>query len=103
MHVDAAGDEVGAAREPRLVVVGGDPDGLVEGVGLLGIDVEGAVLEAEQVAWRRLRGRGGRRTTEAELRPAHRHGAEPDAGKVADRMHGDLRVLRAGLHAEVSA
>ena len=105
-HVDPAGDEVGAAGQPRRPSVSSsasDPDVLVERVGLLGLDVGGAVLEAEQVARRGLRGRGGRRAAEAELRPAHRDRAEADAGQVADRVHGDLRVVGAGLHAQVAA
>ena len=51
------------------------------------------------VAWL---GRGRRGAAVAELRPAHRRGAEPDAGEVADRVHGDLRVVGAGLHAQVA-
>ncbi len=49
-----------------------------------------------------LRGRRGRRTPEAELGPAQRGAAERDAGEVADRVHGDLGVVGAGLHAEVA-
>ena len=103
VHVDPARDQVGPAREPGLVVVGRDPDVAVEVVGLLRLDVERAVLEAEQVAWSRLRRRGGRRTPEAELRPAHRDGPEADPGEVADRVDRHLGVLRAGLHADVAA
>ena len=103
-HVDPARDEVGAAGEPvpRRVVAGRDPDVLVERLGLLGLDVHGAVLEAEQVARRGLRGRRGRRPAEAELRPAHGDRAEADPGQVADRVHRDLRVVGAGLDAEVA-
>ena len=46
------------------------------------------------------RRRGG--AAEAELGPAHRDGAEPDPGQVADRVHGDLRVVGAGLDAQVA-
>ena len=47
------------------------------------------------------RGRGG--LAEAQLRPADRDRAEADPGQVADRVHGDLRIVRAGLHAQVAA
>ena len=47
-------------------------------------------------------GRRGGGAAEAELRPAHRDRAEADPGQVADRVHGDLRVVRAGLDAEVA-
>ena len=69
---------------------------------LLGLDVGGAVLEPEQVARRGLRGRRGRGPAEAELRPAHARGAEGDPGEVADRVHRDLRVVGAGLDAQVA-
>ncbi len=46
-------------------------------VGVLGLDVAGAVLEPEQVARGRLRARGGRRAAEAELRPADRDPPKP--------------------------
>ena len=69
---------------------------------VLGLQVGGAVLEAEQVARRGLLGRGRRRAAEAELGPAHRDGAEADPGEVADRVHRDLRVVGAGLDAQVA-
>ncbi len=57
---------------------------------------------------KRLRGGGlvpgGRRgTAEAELRPADAHHAHADPGQVADRVHRHLRVVGAGLDAEVAA
>ena len=104
-HVEPAGDEVGAAGQP--VAPSGRRPAATQtcsstSVGLLGLDVRGAVLEAEQVARRRLRGRGGRGTAEAELRPADRDRAEADPGQVADRVHRDLRVVGARLDAEVA-
>jgi hypothetical protein len=70
---------------------------------LLGLEVGGAVLEAEQVARRGLVPRRRRRTPEAELRPAHADHAHADPGKVADGVHRDLRVVGARLHADVAA
>ena len=103
-HVEPPGDEVGAAGQPvgLRVVIGRDPDMLVDLRGLLGLEVLGAVLEPEQVPRRGLAGRGGRGTAEAQLRPAHRDGAEADPGQVADRVHGHLRVVGTGLDAEIA-
>ncbi len=96
-HVDPAGHEVGAVGEPggrrrrrrdaprrtcrrsvrsstlRLAVPSLKPSRLRGGLLLRG-------------------GRGG--AAEAELGPAHRHGAEPDPGEVADGVHRDLGVVR---------
>ena len=47
-------------------------------------------------------GRRGRGPAEPELRPPHGDGAEPDPGQVADRVHRHLRVVGAGLDAEVA-
>ena len=44
-----------------------------------------------------------RRAAEAELRPAQRGPAAPDAGEVADRVERDHRVVGARLDAEVAA
>ena len=38
-----------------------------------------------------------------ELRPADAHHARAEADQVADGVHGDLRIVRAGLDAEVAA
>ena len=78
------------------------PHVVAQQVGVLGLDVAGAVLEPEQVARGRLRARRRRRAAEAELRPADRDPAEADADQVADGVHGDLRVVRAGLDADVA-
>ncbi len=104
-HVHPPGREVGATRQPAggRVVVRRDPHVRVERVRLLRLDVLGAVLEAEQVARGLLARRRRRRAAEAELRPAHGDGAEADAREVADRVDGDLRVVGAGLHAQVAA
>ena len=50
-----------------------------------------------------LRAAGRRGAAEAELRPAHHDDAAADPGQVADRVEGDLRVVGAGLDAEVAA
>ena len=95
--------QVGAAGQPVRTVALGHPDVLVQGVGVLGLEVVGSVLEPEHVSGRRLFARRRRRPAEAQLRILHRDGAEPDAGQVADRVHRDLRVVRARLHADVAA
>ena len=92
----------------RVGVVGvrrarGHPHVLLERVGLLGLDVRGAVLEPEQVA----RGRAARcSSTRCGRSPSwvQRIVAVPNAapGQVADRVHGDLRVVGARLHHEVA-
>ncbi len=65
-------------------------------------DVARAVLEAEKVARRRLPLSRGR-TSEAEDGPARggRAGLLGDAREVADRVVGDLRIVRAGLQGNV--
>ena len=103
-HPDSAGDQVGAAGQPvGPASPSPDPHEPVQRRLVLGLEVVGAVLEAEEVARGRLGRAGGRRPAEAELRPAHAHhaGAEPD--EVADGVHRDLRVVRAGLDAQVAA
>ena len=102
-HADPARDQVAAAAHPRLVGLVADPDEAVHRRRVLGLDVVGAVLEAHEVARRRLRGARGRGAAEAELRPPHDDGAAADAGEVADDVEGDLRIVGAGLHAEVAA
>ncbi len=103
LHLDPAGHQVGASGQPGglRVVLLADPDELLELLALLGLDVGGAVLEAEQVARGHLLGRGGGGAAEPQLRPAHRHRAEPDPRQVADRVHGHLGVVGAGLDAQV--
>jgi len=105
VHRDAARHEIRAAGHPVGcgVVALRDPHVLVDDVLRLGLDVGRAVLEPEQVARRRLRRRRRAGATEAELRPAQRGEAEGDAGEVADGVDGDLRVVGAGLDAEVTA
>lgn len=76
---------------------------LGEPVGLGAGDVAGAVLEAEEVAGRLGVRRGRGRLAEAQLGPAHRDLAEADPRQVPDGVHGDLRVVRARLDAEVAA
>jgi hypothetical protein len=101
-HPDLAGDRVRPTLHPGRSVAGPHPQVLAEQRPLLGLQVGGAVLEAEEVARRRLGGRRRRGAPEAELRPPHADRAEPDAGQVADRVHGHLRVVRARLHAQVA-
>ena len=71
------------------------PHVLVERVGVLGLEVRGAVLEAEQVARGRLVGRRRRRPAEAELRPAQRRRCRsrcgPGCGWRARRPAGRWR------------
>jgi len=103
VHVDPPGDQERPAREPLGVVVVAPvhPHVLVDGPAVLGLEVGRAVLEPEQVARRLLRRRRGRRTPEAELGPAQRRAAEGDAREVADGVYGDLRIVRARLHAQI--
>ena len=75
----------------------------VERRGVLELEVVGAVLEAHQVARRGLLAARRRRAPEAELRPAERRRAAGDPGEVADGVERDLRIVGAGLHAEVAA
>ena len=70
---------------------------------VLELDVVGAVLEAHEVARRVLRAARRRRAAEAELRPAHHDAAAADAREVAHGVEGDLRVVGAGLDADVAA
>src|ERR1700712_3064603 len=56
-HADLAGHEVRAAGHPGGAVVAG-PDLVLDDGPVLRLDVRGAVLEPEQVAWGRLRARG---------------------------------------------
>ena len=102
-HADAPGDEVRAAGEPALIRRRRHPDVLREPVGVLELDVVRAVLEAHQVARRVLRAARRRRAAEAELRPAHHDAATAEARQVAHRVERDLRVVGAGLDAEVAA
>ena len=102
MHLDLAGDQEAAAREPVSLGFGTRQDMGVDVRGVLGPQAVGAVLEAEEVARRDL-GRGrGRGAAESELRPADRRPSERDPGQVADGVHSHLRVVRAGLHHEVT-
>ena len=103
VHPDPAGDQVAAALEPGGADAGRHPDVVAQQVGVLGLDVAGAVLEAEQVARRGLARRRRRRAAEPELRPPHGRGAEPHPDQVADGVHGDLRVVGARLDAQVAA
>src|SRR5689334_17772606 len=71
--------EICPAGHPFLAVGVGDPDALVEFVGVLGLDVACSVLEAEQIS-RRLLGPACRRSPpETQLRPADCGSAECDA------------------------
>lgn len=102
-HPDAPGHQVAATGEPVGAVTVGHPDVPVQGAGVLGFEVGGAVLEPEHVSRGGLftGGRGG--AAESELGVAPVGGSEPDAGQVADRVHGDLGIIGAGLHDDVTA
>ena len=101
--LDAPGHQVAPAPHPRLVGLVADPDVVVEEVGLLRLDVAGAVFEAEQVP-RRLLGRaGGGGPAETELHPVVVDHAQPEPGQVAHGVKGHERVARAGLDAQVAA
>src|SRR5690606_14640726 len=102
-HADAARYEVAAAHHPLGALLTRDPDVLGHGIRLLGLDVGGAVFEAEQVARRGLARRGRRGATEAELRPAQIRAPEGDAAEVADGVHRHLRVVGTRLDAQVAA
>src|SRR6201999_635065 len=82
---DLPGHQVAAAAQPGLVRLFPDPDVVVHQVGLLGLDVAGAVLEAEQVARGGLVGRRGGGAAEAELHPVVLDHAHADPGQVAYR------------------
>jgi hypothetical protein len=66
-HPDPPGNQISSAREPLRTLVAGYPDVLVEGIGVLGFDVGGAVLEAEHVSRRGLLASCRRGAAEAEL------------------------------------
>ena len=101
-HPDPARDEVGPAAQPVGPLVA-DPDEAVELVGVLGAEVVGAVLEPHEIA-RGVLGAGGRRgAAKPELRPAHDDRATADPREVANGVEGHLRIVRAGLHADVAA
>src|SRR4051812_7125108 len=70
--------------------------------GVRGLEVVRAVLHPEQVARGALAGGRRRRPAEAELRPADADQPLPDPGEVADGVHRDLRVVGAGLDAQVA-
>src|SRR5580698_2665836 len=100
---DLAGYQVAAAAQPRLVGLAADPDPVVHQGFLLGLDVAGAVFEAEQVARGGLAGRGGGGTAEAELHPVVLDDPHADPGQVADGVEGHEGVVCAGLDAQVAA
>ena len=99
MHADAAGDEV-ACRRPSTGA-GSSPAATqtcsLDVGGVLGLDVGGAVLEAEQVARGRLRGRWSttsartRAATSAPRRRAERR-CGPGCGRRARRPAGRRRT-----------
>ena len=76
---------------------------LVQQGGVLGFEVAGAVLEAEEVPRGGLGPRGGGGPAEAQLGPADARLAESDAGQVPDRVDCHLRVVGAGLDHDVAA
>src|SRR5882757_6896997 len=101
-HPDPPRHQVAAALDPRPPGLIAHPAVLVERVGVVALDVAGAVLEAQQVALGLLVGTGGRGTPEAQLGPPGDSGALAEAGQVADRVEGHRRVVRAGLDADVA-
>ena len=60
-------------------------------------------LKPKRFRGRLLRRGRARRAPEAHLRPADLGAPERDATQVADRVHRDLRVVGAGLDAQVAA
>ncbi len=101
-RADPPRDEVAPAADPWLVGLIAHPHEPIERVGLVGLQVVGPVLEAEQVARGHLGRRRRRRPREPHLQPAQRDSAEPDACQVPHGVEGDLLVLRACLHAQVA-
>ena len=104
-HPDPARDEVACRRASTPARRRRRPRrARVERLGVLGVDVVRAVLEAHQVA-RRRPARGScvdvRPKPSCDQRITTRAAADP--GEVADRVEGDLRVVGAGLDAEVAA
>ena len=75
---------------------------LLQQVGVLNLQVIRAVLEAEEVTGRHLRGGRGGGTPEAQLLPGHHGAAAGDANQVTNRVEGHLRVVSAGLDAQVA-
>ena len=102
-HPDPADGDVRPAGQPaRAGIARLNPDVALDVGRLLGLDVRGAVLEPEQVPGRGLGCRRGRGPTEAELRPTHARAAKGGPGEVADRVHGDLRIVGARLDEQVA-
>ncbi len=101
-HADPARHEVGPAPHPGLRLLAADPDMLGHRLRVVGVDVVGAVLEAQQVAWGDLGGGRRRGPAEAQLRPAQDDGPAADPGQVANRVEGDLRVVGARLDAQIA-
>ena len=102
-HPDPARDDVGPAAEPRLRLVVADPHEALHLARVVDVEVARAVLEAHEVARRDLVARRLRVAAEAELHPAHLDQPAPDAQQVAHGVEGDLRVVGAGLDAQVAA
>src|SRR5581483_9795071 len=88
---------------PGWIVGSTDPDGLLHGRLILGLEVIRAVLEAHQVARCLLSAAGARRAAEAKLRPAHHHQAARQPCQVAHGVERDLWIFGTRLHAEVAA
>ena len=106
-HVSTSIAILRATRYEPPAIQSGESDAatqtcVVEGRGVVGEDVGGAVLVPEQVARGLLVERRLRRAAVPELRPAQLRAAEGDAAQVADGVHRDLRIVGAGLDAQVA-
>ena len=103
-HPDAAGDQVACRRASSRAGRRGRPRrvrrarAVSSSLRLLVPSLKPIRLRG--VSWRAA---GRRGAAEAELRPAHDDGAAADPREVAHGVEGDLRVVGAGLHAEVAA
>ena len=103
-HADPARDEVRCRRASTRAASSAGPRRASSSASrVLELDVVRPVLEAHQVARRVLRAARRRRAAEAELRPAHHDAAAAEPREVAHGVERDLRVVGAGLHAEVAA
>ncbi len=94
--------DVRAAAHPGLRLVGADPHEAAHLAVVACVEIVRAVLEPLQVARRDRNLRRRRGAPEPELRPAHDRGAAGDPGQVSDRVEGDLRIVGAGLDAQVA-
>ena len=106
VHPDLPGDQVGAAGHPGRRRR--PSDGATHTCSSSAAPSSGLMLAVPSLKPNRLRGvdlaaRRRRGAPEARAGPPHGDDAEADPDQVAHRVHGDLRVVGAGLDAEVAA